>query len=205
MVVAGAASPEGSVLRHRSQSRTLPARGPAAPGDRVVGPAAPWCVACAMCRRGQIQLGQRGGVFGSGPTFGGLGGAMAEFLRVPHADTVLSKIPDGVIAVDRVPGRLRVAEQLGATRTIVACRGIRRSGGLNNGLERIRSSARFGARNPARLRPRSGGGVRDGRCAPAPQRPRKQRPPRPAIVSRAQSAPSVEELRPPDGYWLRRS
>lgn len=145
-----------------------------APGDRVVGPAAPWCGACAMCRRGQIQLCQRGGVFGSGPTFGGLGGAMAEFLRIPHADTVLSKIPDGVtdeqalllgdvvstgmtgvrhalaapggvlvvlgcgpvglsavhtarlfaaaevIAVDRVPGRLRVAEQLGATRTIDA-------------------------------------------------------------------------------------
>jgi alcohol dehydrogenase len=143
-------------------------------GDRVVGPAAPWCGACAMCRRGQIQLCQRGGVFGSGPTFGGLGGAMAEFLRVPHADTVLSKIPDGVtdeqalllgdvlstgmtgvrhatagpggvlvvigcgpvglsavhtarlfapsevIAVDRVPTRLKVAEQLGATRTIDA-------------------------------------------------------------------------------------
>lgn len=143
-------------------------------GDRVVGPAAPWCGACAMCRRGQIQLCQRGGVFGSGPTFGGLGGAMAEFLLVPHADTVLSKIPDGVtdeqalllgdvvstgmtgvrhalaapggvlvvigcgpvglsavhtarlfapaevIAVDRVPARLRVAEQLGATRTIDA-------------------------------------------------------------------------------------
>jgi alcohol dehydrogenase len=143
-------------------------------GDRVVGPAAPWCGACAMCRNGQIQLCQRGGVFGSGPTFGGLGGAMAEFLRVPHADTVLSKIPQGVtdeqalllgdvistgmtgvrhalagpggvlvvigcgpvglsavhtarlfapaeiIAVDRVPGRLRVAEQLGATRTIDA-------------------------------------------------------------------------------------
>lgn len=143
-------------------------------GDRVVGPAAPWCGACAMCRRGQIQLCQRGGVFGSGPTFGGLGGAMAEYLRVPHADTVLSRIPDAVsdeqalllgdvvstgmtgvrhatagpggvlvvigcgpvglsavhtarlfapaeiIAVDRVPGRLRVAEQLGATRTIDA-------------------------------------------------------------------------------------
>ncbi len=145
-----------------------------APGDRVVGPAAPWCGACAMCRRGQIQLCQRGGVFGSGPTFGGLGGAMAERLRVPHADTVLSKIPDGVtdeqalllgdvvstgmpgvqhatagpggvlvvigcgpvglsavhtarlfapaevIAVDRVASRLRVAERLGATRTVDA-------------------------------------------------------------------------------------
>lgn len=145
-----------------------------APGDRVVGPAAPWCGACAMCRRGQIQLCQRGGVFGSGPTFGGLGGAMAQALRVPHADTVLSKIPDGVtdeqavllgdvvstgmtgvrhatsgpggvlvvigcgpvglsavhtarlfapaevIAVDRVASRLRVAERLGATRTIDA-------------------------------------------------------------------------------------
>lgn len=65
-------------------------------GDRVVGPAAPWCSSCPECRRGQIQRCTRGGVFGSGAGWGGLGGAQAEFLRVPWADQVLSTIPEGV-------------------------------------------------------------------------------------------------------------
>jgi alcohol dehydrogenase len=65
-------------------------------GDRVVGPAAPWCGACPRCRAGQIQAGMQGGVFGSGPTFGELGGAMAERIRVPFADTILTRVPDGV-------------------------------------------------------------------------------------------------------------
>ncbi len=65
-------------------------------GDRVVGPAAPWCGTCANCRMGQIQACLRGGVFGSSPVFGGLSGAMSEQMRIPFADTVLSRIPDGV-------------------------------------------------------------------------------------------------------------
>lgn len=65
-------------------------------GDRVVGPAAPWCGSCAHCRAGQIQACLRGGVFGSDPTFGALSGAMAERMRIPFADGVLSRIPDGV-------------------------------------------------------------------------------------------------------------
>lgn len=65
-------------------------------GDRVVAPAAPWCGQCDNCRRGQSQRCERGGIFGSGESFGSLGGAQAEFVRVPHADTCLSHIPDGV-------------------------------------------------------------------------------------------------------------
>jgi alcohol dehydrogenase len=65
-------------------------------GDRVAGPAAPWCGGCTRCRTGNHQACLRGGVFGSGPTFGGLGGAMAELLRVPFAERVLTRIPDGV-------------------------------------------------------------------------------------------------------------
>lgn len=65
-------------------------------GDRVVAPAAPWCGNCPACRRGQIQRCERGGVFGSGAAYGGLGGAQAEFVRVPWADACLSHIPDGV-------------------------------------------------------------------------------------------------------------
>ncbi|MBU4214043.1 MAG: alcohol dehydrogenase catalytic domain-containing protein [Actinobacteria bacterium] len=66
------------------------------PGDRVAVPAAPWCGTCARCRAGQIQLCLRGGIFGAGPAFGGLGGAQAELVRVPWADTCLSVVPDGV-------------------------------------------------------------------------------------------------------------
>ena len=65
-------------------------------GDRVVGPAAPWCSTCPTCRSGQTQRCPRGGVFGSGDAWGGLGGAQAEYLRVPWADQVLSKVPEAV-------------------------------------------------------------------------------------------------------------
>lgn len=65
-------------------------------GDRVVGPAAPWCGTCPACRRGQIQRCERGGVLGSGAGWGGWGGAQAEMLRVPWADQDLSPVPDGV-------------------------------------------------------------------------------------------------------------
>lgn len=65
-------------------------------GDRVVGPAAPWCGACASCRRGQTQRCDHGGVLGSGAGWGGFGGTMAELLRVPFADMDLATVPDGV-------------------------------------------------------------------------------------------------------------
>lgn len=65
-------------------------------GDRVVGPAAPWCGSCGACRRGQTQRCERGGVLGSGAGWGGWGGTMAELLRVPWADMDLSRVPDGV-------------------------------------------------------------------------------------------------------------
>lgn len=66
------------------------------PGDRVVGPAAPWCGRCSSCRRGQRQRCEKGGVLGSGAGWGGLGGAQAELLRVPWADQDLSHVPPGV-------------------------------------------------------------------------------------------------------------
>lgn len=67
-----------------------------APGDKVVAPAAPWCGTCAHCKRGQIQACLRGGIFGAGAAFGGLGGAQAELVRVPWADTCLTVVPEGV-------------------------------------------------------------------------------------------------------------
>lgn len=64
------------------------------PGQRVVGPAAPYCGTCPTCARGQIQRCERGGVLGSGEPWGGFGGTQAEWLRVPHADRDLVPIPD---------------------------------------------------------------------------------------------------------------
>ncbi|KAE8382402.1 chaperonin 10-like protein [Aspergillus bertholletiae] len=65
-------------------------------GDRVVAPAMVWCGECQSCRRHQNQACERGGIFGSGKGFGDLGGAQAEFVRVPWADNCLSAVPDDV-------------------------------------------------------------------------------------------------------------
>jgi len=95
----GPVPPEGFVLGHEFVGDVL-AVGSAVqnftPGQRVVAPAAPWCGTCERCRDGQIQLCLRGGIFGAGPAFGGLGGGQAEVVRVPWGDTCLSHVPDSV-------------------------------------------------------------------------------------------------------------
>lgn len=65
-------------------------------GDRVASPAAPYCGQCPQCKKGQIQACERGGIFGSGEGLGNLGGAQAEFVRVPFADSCVVKVPDSV-------------------------------------------------------------------------------------------------------------
>lgn len=65
-------------------------------GDRVLGPAAVWCGRCRPCLHGLYGACERGGVFGSGPLFGDLQGAQAEYVRVPYADVTLQPIPDGL-------------------------------------------------------------------------------------------------------------
>lgn len=64
------------------------------PGDRVTGPAAPYCGQCDNCRAGYIAHCQRGGVHGSGQEFGGISGTQSEFIRVPFADVNLVHVPD---------------------------------------------------------------------------------------------------------------
>lgn len=100
-------------------------------GDRVTGPAAPYCRSCEMCLRGQHQRCLRGGILGSGPSMGNLGGAQSEMLRVPWADQTLVKIPEGVsdaaaITVgDVLPtgwsGVLRTRPQPGSTLVVIGC------------------------------------------------------------------------------------
>ncbi len=66
------------------------------PGDRVIGPAAVWCGRCRACRSGLLSACERGAVFGSGPLFGNLEGAQAEYVRVPFSGVTLQPIPNGL-------------------------------------------------------------------------------------------------------------
>ncbi len=64
------------------------------PGDRVVVAFVIACGACWFCRHGQTQLCEDFRNLGAGILGGDLGGAQAELLRVPHADTNLLGIPE---------------------------------------------------------------------------------------------------------------
>ena len=65
-------------------------------GDRVDAAAYPYCGACEMCRSGITGLCPNGALFGSGEGWGNLSGGLAEYVRVPLADSSLVKIPDNV-------------------------------------------------------------------------------------------------------------
>lgn len=64
------------------------------PGDRVVVAFVIACGACWFCRAGQSQLCEDFRNLGAGILGGDLGGAQAELLRVPHADTNLLSVPE---------------------------------------------------------------------------------------------------------------
>jgi threonine dehydrogenase-like Zn-dependent dehydrogenase len=66
------------------------------PGDRVIVAFDNACGTCWFCRHGQTQLCEDYRSLGAGIFGGGLGGAQAEMLRVPYADTNLLAIPDGM-------------------------------------------------------------------------------------------------------------
>ncbi len=64
------------------------------PGDRVVVAFVISCGACWFCRHGQTQLCEDFMNLGAGIFGGGLGGAQAELVRVPHADANLLVVPE---------------------------------------------------------------------------------------------------------------
>lgn len=67
------------------------------PGDRVVASFATACGFCTFCRKGWFSQCEHGGVFGYGAIYGGgLGGAQAEYVVVPYADTTLEPIPSEI-------------------------------------------------------------------------------------------------------------
>ena len=65
-------------------------------GDRVTGSFMVACGSCWFCERGQSQLCDDYAILGTGAFGMKLGGAQAELLRMPWADTNLLPIPDGV-------------------------------------------------------------------------------------------------------------
>lgn len=66
------------------------------PGDRVIGPAAPFCGQCENCKNGNIPQCINGGVHGSGKEFGNIHGTHAEYTRVPFGDVNLIHIPNSL-------------------------------------------------------------------------------------------------------------
>jgi threonine dehydrogenase-like Zn-dependent dehydrogenase len=66
------------------------------PGQRVVVAFDIACGECWFCRNGQTQLCEDFRNLGAGIFGGGLGGAQAELVRIPVADTNLLAVPDGV-------------------------------------------------------------------------------------------------------------
>lgn len=75
-------------------------------GDRVVVPWSVSCGTCATCTRGltskclttrRTATGERTlSAYGFGPASGPYGGMVADLLRVPHADHMLVRLPDGL-------------------------------------------------------------------------------------------------------------
>ena len=73
-------------------------------GDRVVIPFNIACGACSMCKKGlttqcettQVKEMDRGAaLFGYTKLYGHIPGGQAEYLRVPHADFMAKKVPEG--------------------------------------------------------------------------------------------------------------
>src|SRR5262249_20764084 len=51
------------------------------------------CGRCWFCRHGQTALCDEDAILGGGPFGGGLAGAQAELVRIPHADVNLLRVP----------------------------------------------------------------------------------------------------------------
>jgi 2-desacetyl-2-hydroxyethyl bacteriochlorophyllide A dehydrogenase len=91
----------GFILGHEFVG-TVTAAGPdvtdVAVGDRVLGCFVTACGRCFFCRRRDFHKCTEGRVFGHGKTLGGLQGAQAEQVLVPHANLTLRRVPQGLSA-----------------------------------------------------------------------------------------------------------
>ena len=71
-------------------------------GDRVVNMSLVADGTCPACRAGRVTQCSGRALFGYSGVYPRLDGAQAELVRVPHADTVLSPLPDAVTDEDAV-------------------------------------------------------------------------------------------------------
>src|SRR3989339_1522700 len=76
----------------------------AKPGDRVIATATIACGTCEFCKKEEYSqcinsnpnFPEKGSaLFGGPPMTGGYQGVQAEYVRVPYANTVLFKVPEG--------------------------------------------------------------------------------------------------------------
>ena len=89
----------GFILGHEFVG-TVTAAGPdvtdVAVGDRVLGCFVTACGRCFFCRRRDFHKCTEARVFGHGKALGGLQGAQAEQVLVPHANLTLRRVPPGL-------------------------------------------------------------------------------------------------------------
>lgn len=70
-------------------------------GDRVAVSCVVYCGQCFYCRQGLYGHCEKGGIYGCGSLLGNLGGAQADYVRVPFASLGMHKIP-GMIQDEEV-------------------------------------------------------------------------------------------------------
>jgi threonine dehydrogenase-like Zn-dependent dehydrogenase len=89
----------GTILGHEFVGEVVEVGGTVTtfrPGMKVMGASFAACGRCWWCRRGDHWHCEARSMFGFGTVFGKpIGGAQAEYVRVPHADAVLCRLPDG--------------------------------------------------------------------------------------------------------------
>lgn len=136
--------------------------------DRVVAPFTTNCGSCYYCRLGLTARCEQGQLFGWVEGGEGLHGAQAEYVRVPHADTTLVAVPEGLDeAVALLSGDILSTAAFGAdiagvsdgdVVVVVGCgpvgllailtandRGARAVIAVDNVPSRLDTAARFGA------------------------------------------------------------
>ncbi len=150
-----------------------------APGDRVVVAFQLSCGRCERCTRGLtsscLAVPPRA-AFGMEPLAGKWGGFFSDFVRVPHADAVLVKLPEGVSPAavasgsDNLPDAYRtVAPRPGRGQVTVVRGGAWSVGLYAAGMARALGAGRvdFTSTTTAATRGRMGARHRRGRCRKA--------------------------------------
>src|SRR5205814_232620 len=98
-------------------------------GDRVVSSFFVACGHCHYCLRGWFNQCVQRGAFGYGEFFGALGGAQADYVTVPLADSTLEVIPDGMSDEQAIFGVDRSIECVGVLTAVETAIQVVKGGG----------------------------------------------------------------------------